>query len=145
MTEPADTPRRALIFEWKHRPVTWVRLSLFVFLALVAHVACFYLVSVRLPLPARAVPVPASIALASTLVNPVDEATGAPSLTVSAPLPTAGLGFPEMAVAERYEPSYQRHQLPRPIWPARPHRAAWPEITGASRMELPPPEPAPPQ
>lgn len=141
MSKPDAAPPPSLVFEWKHRPVTWLRLTFFVFLALVAHVACFYVFSVRMPLPTRAVPVPASITLASSLVSRVDDPAVSNSTNAAIPLPTTGLDLPEMPVTDPYEPSFKGHVLPRPGWPARPHRAAWPEITGASRVVLPPAPP----
>lgn len=135
----ATVPR--LIFDWKYRPRTWLQLTYFVVLALLAHVACFVLFSVRTPVPTRAVPAPSTVILAPAVGfgAPGAEPTG---ITQIAPVRPEGLDLPQIAVPEAYEPSFQNHALPREPWPARPSRLAWPEVSGASQPVLPPPAPA---
>jgi hypothetical protein len=140
--DPPTVPR--LIFDWKYRPRTWLRLTYFVVLALLTHVACFVLFSVHTPASTRAVPAPSTVTLAPSAGF---GAAGVESTATSliAPVKPEGLDLPQIAVPENYEPSYQNHPLPREPWPARPMRLAWPEISGASRPALPPPsEPSSP-
>jgi hypothetical protein len=119
-----------------------VRLTYFVSLALLVHVVCFVLFSVRTPLPARAVPVPTTVTLAPAAgfdgLGP-----GPPAMGQISPVRPEGLDLPQIAVPETYEPSFQNRALPREPWPARPSLLAWPEVSGASQPVFPPPGPEP--
>jgi hypothetical protein len=151
MSSPAAPPSKpdpappSLIFDWKHRPHTWARLTFWLFLVLIAHLAGFVLFSVRTPPPARAMPVPTSIVLAPA--QPTDPAepggyTSFAGLLTSAE--TADLDLPEQAPTDPHVPSFADHKMARQPWPARPERAAWPEISAVSQPVLPPPAPASP-
>lgn len=137
-SEPASASR-GLLLDWKYRPRTWVRLTLFVLLALLGHLVCFLLFSIRPPRLARGVPVPFAV----TAARPGDENALPPGSSSIVPSPLAELGLPEITAVPRYEPSYQNRPLARQAWPARDEVAAWPEITGASQFVLPPQAEAP--
>lgn len=143
---PAAGPDGApLIFDWRHRPRTWLKLTGFLLIALLGHVAAFVLFRLRTPPLARAMPLPASLTLAPAW--PIDPAEAAgPRATTSMPSPaeTADLELPENAAPDPRQPSFSTHVMARQPWPSRPERAAWPEISGVSEMAWPPATPAPP-
>jgi len=137
---PAPPP--ALIFDWRHRPRTWLKLSFFLILALAGHLAGFLLFSVRTPPPARAMPVPASIALAPVpAADPAAAAGHAAMAGLASPAESADLDLPEQTPPEPHVPSYADHVMARQPWPGRPEPAAWPEISGVSQPALPPTAP----
>ncbi len=132
----APSDAQALVFEWRHRPRTWLKLSFWLVLALLAHLGCFYLFSVRTPPPARAVPLPASVILAGRSVDPLLMPAADPAAHIA--VPTAGLDLPEIDGPAPYVPSFEGHTLPRDPWPARPTLLAWPDVSGISEPVLPP-------
>lgn len=144
-TPPASTADGAsaapsLIFDWKHRPRTWPRLTFWLALVLAAHLAGFIVWSVRSPAPARAMPVPSTIILAPD--QPADPAESAIPTTLAGlltPAESADLDLPSLAPAALEPPSFSNHVLARQPWPARPERAAWPEVSRVSDPVLPPP------
>jgi hypothetical protein len=142
---PSVPAAPTLIFDWRHRPRTWLKLTFWLMLVLVAHLAGFVLFSVRTPPPARAMPVPASLVLAPAEATDSAETAGRTPLTgLPSPAETADLELPEQTPAEPHRPTFADHAIARQPWPSRPERAAWPEVSGVSRPVLPPASPAPP-
>jgi hypothetical protein len=135
MNEGADQAS-PLIFDWRHRPRTAWRLALFAGLALAAHLLCFYLFTVRTPMPTRAVPMPSTIALAGSAPadSPVESKLGFP---LAVPVPAAGLELPPIDVPTRYIPTYEGHRLEFEKWPEKPSRLAWPDVSGMAQRALP--------
>lgn len=134
-----------LIFDWKHRPRTWPRLSFWLLLVLSAHVAGFVVFRVRTPAPARAMPVPASVVLAPAHTPEAALSGGHASLTGQlSPSESADLDLPEQAPVDPHVPAFANHSIARQPWPPRPERPAWPEVSGVSQPVLPPAAPAPP-
>lgn len=139
---PTDPPAAAsgLIFDWKHRPRTWSRLTFWLVVVLAAHVAGFVLFSVRTPPPERAMPVPASLVLApAQSADPAEAAGHAPLAGPLSPAESADLDLPENTPVDPHIPAFATHTLARQPWPARPEPAAWPEISKVTQPVLPPP------
>jgi len=142
---PATRETPSLVFDWKHRPRTWHRLSFWLLLVLIGHLAGFVLFRVRTPAPARAMPVPAGIVLAPHRESSAaDPDVPAPAAGLLSPAETADLELPEHASSLPHLPSFADHEIARQPWPARPERAAWPEVSAVSRPVLPPVQPSPP-
>lgn len=136
---PAGASASPLIFDWKHRPRTWPRLSFWLALILLAHLAGFIIFSVRSPAPARAMPVPSTIILAADqTANPAESAIPTTLAGLLTPAESANLDLPTLAPADPDPPSFSNHVLARQPWPARPERAAWPEVSRVSEPVLPP-------
>jgi hypothetical protein len=129
-----------LIFDWRHRPRTAWRLALFLGLALAAHLLCFYLFTVRTPEPARAVPMPATIAIASSMPTEFAGESGQ-SFPLTVPVPAAGLELPPLAIPTHYLPTYENHRFEFEKWPAKPSRLGWPDVSGMTQRVLPPATP----
>ncbi|MGI8603800.1 MAG: hypothetical protein ACR2OZ_12500 [Verrucomicrobiales bacterium] len=107
-------------------------MSIFLLAAFVVHAACFYFISVRIPPPSRAVPLPFTIVLAEeTPARNVDDHTRLFPLAV--PVPAAGLELPPLDRATGYAPSYKGHTLKLESWPDKPSLLAWPDISGMMR------------
>ncbi len=143
-SSPAPPPA-PLLLDWSHRARgTWWRLTAFIVLAGLAGAAGFYLFSVPTPEPTRGMPAPVSVMILPPWAGSTDGlgSSSLPSLAV--PVPEDGLGLPEGADAETYQPSFHQHALPREPWPERPAPPAWPDLLGASLPTLPPPSPSPP-
>ena len=67
---PASAPEESpLMFDWRHRPRTWLKLTGFLSIALFGHLAAFLLFRLRTPPLARAMPLPASITLILSYVR----------------------------------------------------------------------------
>jgi hypothetical protein len=135
MNEGADQSS-PLIFDWRHRPRSAWRMALFLGLALAVHLLCFYLFTVRTPVPARAVPMPATIALAGSASTefPVESGPGFP---LAVPVPAAGLELPPIDVPSHYIPTYEGHRLDFEKWPEKPSPLVWPDISGMTQRRLP--------
>jgi hypothetical protein len=146
-TEPpaSDPGRSPLIFDWRHRPQTWLKLTGFLLIALFGHLAAFLLFRLRTPPLARAMPLPASITLAPAWPVDPTEAAGPRAMSRRpSPAETADLELPENAVPPPRQPGFSAHVMARQPWPPRPEHAAWPVISGVSEMVLPAATPAPP-
>ncbi len=141
----APVTRPDLIFQWHHRPRTWGKLTFWLILVLAAHLAAFILFRVRMPVPARAMPVPATLVLATRpSVDPASSDSQSTLAGMLSPLETADLELPEHEPAEPHVPAFANHAIAREPWPARPEAAAWPEVSQVSKPVLPPASPAPP-
>lgn len=125
--ETASAPE--LIFDWSRRHGPASRLPLFLIVACLLHVAGFYLIAVRMPPPARAVPLPFTIALAEGA--PVGQIEGAARpFPLSVPVPAAGLDLAPLEVPTGYVPSYESRALKLEPWPEKPSPLAWPDVSG---------------
>lgn len=134
-----------LIFDWRHRPRTWPRLTFWLILVLAVHVAGFVVFRVRTAPPARAMPVPASVVLAPAHGPEAALSSGHASLTGQlSPAESADLDLPEQAPVDPHVPAFANHAVARQPWPPRPEIPAWPEVSGVSQPVLPPATPAPP-
>lgn len=140
---PPDPGHRGLIFDWKHRPRTWARLTTWLLLVLLAHLAGFVLFSVRTPLPARGMPVPSSIVLAADRIAGPSDPAGTAAAGLLLPAETADLDLPEHNPTDPHLPTFADHVIARQGWPARPERGAWPEVSNVSQPVLPPVRPSP--
>jgi hypothetical protein len=143
---PPATPSPAgLIFDWRHRPRTWPRLSFWLLLVLAVHLAGFILFRVHTPAPARAMPVPATLVLTPPRDSDTDDLSGPPPpLGQLSSAEVADLDLPEQAPPLKHVPSFAEHAIARQPWPSRPERAAWPEVSGVSKPVLPPAQPSAP-
>lgn len=136
--------RPALIFDWKHRPRTWARLSFWLALVLLGHLAAFIVFRVRTAAPARVLPVPATVVLAPPqAIDPADPSSHASRAGLLSAAESADLGLPEHEPAEPHVPSFANRTMTREPWPKRPEPAAWPEVSRVSQPVLPPVPSAP--
>jgi hypothetical protein len=136
--------RPPLVIDWKHRPRTWARLSFWLALVLLAHLAAFIVFRVRTAAPARVLPVPATIVLAPPqAIDPTDPAGYASRAGLLSAAETADLALPEQEPTEPHVPNFANREMTREPWPKRPEPAAWPEVSRVSQPVLPPAPSAP--
>jgi len=137
---PTPPPSSGLLFDWHHRPRTWATLSFWLLLVFLVHVAAFLVFRVRMPSPARAMPVPATIALApADIVDPSDPVGHTALAALLSPDESADLDLPEHEPADPHVPAFADHVIARQPWPPRPEPAAWPEVSQVSQPVLPAP------
>ncbi|MFN0129742.1 MAG: hypothetical protein ACKV19_24010 [Verrucomicrobiales bacterium] len=131
--------RPALVFDWKHRPRTWARLSFWLALVLLGHLTAFIVFRVRTATPARVLPVPSTLVLAPPqAIDPVDPAGHTVRAGLLSADETADLGLPEHEPTEPHIPNFANRDMTREPWPKRPEPAAWPEVSRVSQPVLPP-------
>lgn len=126
-----------LTFDWSRRSRSWLRLSGFIVLMMMLHVAAFYVFTVQLPEPSRVMPPTGRVSLAG--VQPDDPTeVSRPYFPLGVPLPAAGLELPPATVSGDYQPSYQGHRLDYRPWPEKPAPLTWPDVSGMTQPVLPP-------